>query len=253
MTTNSFTGCIRGFSGITSYHQQLNQEELIFSDSEASSHNADSQIQNLSSLFLKEFYKKKKYTFTPGLENNTFNNKVDAGNFIKESKSLYATKGTDESFRILFNVLFDTTPQILNLEERLIKPSSANYSRRRVGIAEIISGNPLRLKGQSIFKSDVNTDINTSISEIEPFSRSNSGNTGVTTYYKVSLFVGYDETNDIEGDFTPIPNSRSLETVPIDSSIISVDSTVGFNVSGCLLYTSPSPRDRTRSRMPSSA
>ena len=160
--------------------------------------------------------------------------RVDAGNFIKESKSLYATKGTDESFRILFNVLFDTTPQILNLEERLIKPSSANYSRRRVGIAEIISGNPLRLKGQSIFKSDVNTDINTSISEIEPFSRSNSGNPGVTTYYKVSLFVGYDETNDIEGDFTPIPNSRSLETVPIDSSIISVDSTVGFNVSGTL-------------------
>ena len=45
ITTDSFTGCIRGFSGITSYHQQLNQEELIFSDSEASSHNADSQIQ----------------------------------------------------------------------------------------------------------------------------------------------------------------------------------------------------------------
>ena len=26
-----------------------------------------------------------------------------------------------------------------------------------------------------------------------------------------------------------------------------------FNTGGCLLYTSPSPRDRTRSRMPSSA
>ena len=26
-----------------------------------------------------------------------------------------------------------------------------------------------------------------------------------------------------------------------------------FNYMGCLLYTSPSPRDRTRSRMPSSA
>ena len=26
-----------------------------------------------------------------------------------------------------------------------------------------------------------------------------------------------------------------------------------FAISGCLLYTSPSPRDRTRSRMPSSA
>ena len=28
---------------------------------------------------------------------------------------------------------------------------------------------------------------------------------------------------------------------------------VGTNITGCLLYTSPSPRDRTRSRMPSSA
>ena len=27
----------------------------------------------------------------------------------------------------------------------------------------------------------------------------------------------------------------------------------GFGVFACLLYTSPSPRDRTRSRMPSSA
>ena len=27
----------------------------------------------------------------------------------------------------------------------------------------------------------------------------------------------------------------------------------GIDFSGCLLYTSPSPRDRTRSRMPSSA
>ena len=27
----------------------------------------------------------------------------------------------------------------------------------------------------------------------------------------------------------------------------------GFNVQGCLLYTSPSPRDTERSRMPSSA
>ena len=31
ITTNSFTGCIRGFCGITSYHQQNNAEELVFS------------------------------------------------------------------------------------------------------------------------------------------------------------------------------------------------------------------------------
>ena len=31
------------------------------------------------------------------------------------------------------------------------------------------------------------------------------------------------------------------------------DGHMGISIPGCLLYTSPSPRDRTRSRMPSSA
>ena len=32
ITTNSFTGCIRGFSGITTYHAENNPKELIFSE-----------------------------------------------------------------------------------------------------------------------------------------------------------------------------------------------------------------------------
>ena len=54
-TENSFTGCIRGFSGITNYHKELNYEELVFSSSLASNHQTGSPIKNLSSLFLKEF------------------------------------------------------------------------------------------------------------------------------------------------------------------------------------------------------
>ena len=33
----------------------------------------------------------------------------------------------------------------------------------------------------------------------------------------------------------------------------SIDNALGDTINTCLLYTSPSPRDRTRSRMPSSA
>ena len=235
ITTVSFTGCRRGFSGITSYHRDLNQEELVFSESTAANHTANTSIQNLSSLFLKEFYKKTKYTFTPGLENTTLNSKLDAGSFIKESKSLYKTKGTNESFRILFNALYGIEPDILNLEEKLIKPSFAKYTRRQVAIAEVISGDALQLKGQSLFKSDVANDINASISEIEPFERYNSGSAGITTYYKVGLFVGYDEISDVEGDFVVIPNTKSLESVAPESSSIIVDSTVGFNTSGTII------------------
>ncbi len=53
ITTNSFTGCIRGFSGITSYHAQNKPEELVFTDSSADSHESGSTVINLSALFLK--------------------------------------------------------------------------------------------------------------------------------------------------------------------------------------------------------
>jgi len=64
ITTNTFTGCIRGFSGITSYRDTLNPEELVFTSSTAESHSSGEQIINLSSLFLKEFYRKLVFTCT---------------------------------------------------------------------------------------------------------------------------------------------------------------------------------------------
>jgi hypothetical protein len=228
LTTNTFTGCIRAFSGITSYHANLNQEELVFSPSTAASHILGSSVQNLSSLFLKEFYKKIKYTFTPGLEEFDFVSNLNAGNFIKEARSFYQAKGTDESFRILFNILYGVTPQVVNLEEFLIKPSSAEYVRREVVIAERISGDPSKLVGQTIKKfNDENTSA--SISEIEPFTRNN------IQYFKISLFVGYTDTSAILGNFTITPNTKSLKNVPVGSSVISVDSTIGFPEQGTII------------------
>ena len=65
LTTNTFTGCIRGFSGITTYHAPNQPNELVFSDTTAINHDTDSTVINLSALFLKEFYKKTKATLTP--------------------------------------------------------------------------------------------------------------------------------------------------------------------------------------------
>ena len=231
ISTNAFTGCIRGFSGITSYHQSLNQEELVFSTSQVNNHNDSSSVQNLSALFLKEFYQKTKKTFTPGLEGTDFNKNVDVGNFIREAKSLYETKGTNKSFEILFKVLYNEVPEILNLEENLLKPSSANYVVRKIATAEVISGDPLLLRGQSIFRSKLNnTDISASVSEVEPFTR-----VGVGTFYKFQLFVDDSGSIDILNNFNIIPNTRVIDPVSVGSSIITVDSTVGFDTSGIIL------------------
>jgi len=228
LTTNTFTGCIRGFSAITDYHDDNNQEELVFKQSVATSHTTQSFIQNLSSLFLKEFYKKIKYTFIPGLEEYELVSNLNVGNFIKEAKSFYQAKGTDESFRILFNILYGVTPRVVNLENFLIKASHADYIRREIAIAEKISGNPLNLSGQTLYKAE-DKDTFASISEIEPFTRNNR------QYFKISLFVGYTDISAIEGNFTITPNTRCLESVSIGSSVISVDSTIGFKKSGIII------------------
>ena len=54
------------------------------------------------------------------------------------------------------------------------------------------------------------------------------------------------------------PDARLMEDVGIDSLgfyeiLIEADTCFGIRIKDCLLYTSPSPRDLSTSRMPSSA
>ena len=228
ITTNTFTGCVRGFSGITKYKDDLNKENLVFESSTANSHDSDSSIQNLSSLFLKEFYKKLKTTFAPGFENISLVDEVDAGNFIKRAKDFYSSKGTDEAIKILFKVIFGEKPSIINLEDYLIKPSSANYVRREVVIAEAVSGEPLRIIGQTIVKS---TDENTSasVSSVEAFTRKGK------TYFLLELYVSNDGRSSVEGNFIITPNTKLTENAFVGDSILTVDSTISFPESGNLI------------------
>jgi hypothetical protein len=228
VTVNSFVGCVRGFSGITSCTSSLDKEELVFSTSSASAHNSQSRVTNLSICFLKEFYKKLKTTLTPGLEDVDFVTELDVSNFIKEARTFYQAKGTEESFRILFNVLFGETPKIINLDGLLLRPSSAQYLRREIIICEAISGDPSKLIGQTLYKK---TDLQTkaSISSVELITR------GVDTFYKLDLFLGFSDTDSIQGTFTVTPKTKVIGNVPVGSSVITVDSTVGFAESGVII------------------
>ena len=229
LTTNTFTGCVRGFSGIQTYRSDLNSEELVFNDSTSGAHTGGAQVENLSALFLQEFYKKLKYTLTPGLENSDFVSDLDVNNFIKESHSLYQAKGTKESFKILFNVLYGETPLVVDLERYLLKPSDAQFSRREIVVAERISGDPNNLVGQTITNSN-DPATKASVSEVEIFSRPGTG-----TYYKINLFVGFTDADTVEGTFKVQPKVKAINSVSVGSSVITVDSTVGFGSTGTVI------------------
>ena len=51
-TDSNFEGCTRGFSGITSYIGTNTPDQLVFSSSKISTHENESVVQNLSTLFL---------------------------------------------------------------------------------------------------------------------------------------------------------------------------------------------------------
>ena len=229
LTTNTFTGCIRGFSGIQTYRTDLNREELVFKETNKVAHDGGVEVKNLSALFLQEFYKKLKYTFTPGLEDSDFVDNLDVNNFIKESNSLYKAKGTKESFKILFNVLYGETPTVVDLERYLFKPSDAQFSRREIVVAERISGDPNNLVGQTITNS-ADSATRASVSEVEIFTR-----TGIGTYYKLNLFVGFTDADTVEGTFKVQPKVKAINSVSVGSSVITVDSTVGFGSTGTIV------------------
>ena len=237
ITSTSFTGCIRGFSGITGYNVgvsssllEINRESLKFDQTKSSSHTSGSTLTNLSVLFLQEFFKKFKKTFLPGLENNDFADNLDVGNFAKFARSFYQSKGIEESVRILFKVLFGVESRVLDLEGNLIKPSDAEFIRREVIVADLITptGEPQNLTGQTIFKS-TDTSTNASVSEVEIIKRDGRN------YYKIALFVGFSDRDLIEGVFTVPGNTKILDQAPAGSTIINVDSTVGFGTTGTLI------------------
>ena len=237
ITSTTFTGCIRGFSGITGYNVgvsssllEINRESLQFDETVASSHTSGSTLTNLSVLFLQEFFKKLKRTFLPGLENNDFHDNIDVGNFVKFARSFYQSKGVEESIRILFKVLYGVDSRILDLEGNLIKPSGAEFIRREVIVADLITptGEPQNLTGQTIFKS-TDTSTNASVSEVEIIKREGKN------FYKMSLFVGFSDRDLIEGVFTIPGKTKVIGGATANATVIDVDSTVGFGTTGILI------------------
>ena len=57
-TATTFEGCVRGFSGICELSKEGSPEEVVFEETKSARHSKDSEIKNLSILFLQEFLKK---------------------------------------------------------------------------------------------------------------------------------------------------------------------------------------------------
>jgi hypothetical protein len=195
-TFNSFTGCVRGFSGIDSYSTQNHPDQLTFSKSNSADHFAGSTIINLSSLFLKEFLSKIKYQLTPGFEDRKLYENINDSIFIKQSKDFYRSKGTDESFEILFRSLYGEDATIIKPREYLFRPSDAHYQVTTDLVVESIEGNPENLINSTLIQNEYTgfTKAYAPITDVEKIVSKNG-----KEYYKLSIDSGYNKDSRVDG------------------------------------------------------
>ena len=238
-TFSSFTGCIRGFSGIEQLESDNSQDKLKFSSTLSQDHSSGSEIQNLSILFLKEFLAKTKNQFLPGINKRNLNDRLNQNLFIKQSKDFYSTRGTDRSFEILFKALYDQEVKIVRPGEQLFTPSNADYRITNDLVVESISGDPSQLKNSTIFQEEYQglyQKAYAPITDIETIT-SNSGQ----TFYKISYDSGYNRdiisNGSLYGGFKTHPKTKTIGQVSSGSTTIDVDSTVGFGATGELFVT----------------
>jgi|TARA_B100000073_G_scaffold52358_1_gene38590 hypothetical protein len=250
-TDFSFTGCRRGFVGITSYRNNINDEEVLFESNSAEAHTSGENIQNLSCLFLKEFLLKTKNQLLPGLENRTLDSNLNQNLFIKQSKDFYISKGTDTSFKILFKALYNKDVSVLKPSENLFTPSNSSYRVLNELVVEPIVGNPENLKTATLYQDEYKFD-STIKKAYAPITSVEKIEVGYgKTFYRLGFDGGYNRDTRVDGtlygQFTVEPSTKIIGSVSAGSTIIDVDSTVGFSTSGelHLTYSGTAIDDRT--------
>jgi hypothetical protein len=218
-----FTGCIRGFSGITSYVSIDPVSDLVFSSTESDSHVNGSQVNNLSIVLFKEFLRKVKNQVSPGFENREFDADLNENIFIKQSKDFYSSKGTDSSFKILFNVLYGENVTVIKPRDYLIEPSNAQYRLTRDLVVEPLEGNIEEVVNRTIFQdtSKIAESSRGSVNNVEKILRNGR------EYYIVSL-----DKDSLFGDFVIHPKTKIVTSVSIGATHLDVDSTAGFPEDG---------------------
>ena len=237
-TSSSFTGCIRGFSGISSYKKEASPEELVFSETSSEPHKLGTKIENLSILFLKEFLSKTKRQFLPGLDDRNLTSDLNQNLFIKQSKDFYLSRGTDRSFEILFKALYDEEVKIVRPREFLFTPSNGQFRVTNDFVVESLEGDPSELEDATLFQDEYTETITKAYAPITSVEKIISG-IG-QTYYKLSIDSGYDRDIAVDGSiygaFSTHPKTRLIGRVSAGSTVLDVDSTIGFPSSGELTF-----------------
>ena len=235
-TESSFTGCIRGFSGISELSKNNSPDEVLFESTQAEVHRNGAQVLNLSVLFLAEFLNKTKKEIALGFDERELYTGLDQNTFLKQIRSFYASKGTEDSFKILFKALYGVNVQLLNPADLLFRPSDAQFD-----VVESIIVEPTLNEEEFSNIQNITIFQDSPIRSYAPIAYSERiQGKDSKVYYRLDIDSGYNKditfNGSIYGDFKVTPKTKLLNPVSIGATYLDVESTVGFANTGNISF-----------------
>lgn len=223
ITTNSFTGCVRGFSGVSEIDDTEDVSGLIFSITTAEEHTTLSVVKNLNLIFYQKLFEKFKAQYLPDFENRQFSSNVDLELILSRARDFYLTKGTDTSFKILFEILYNDVVTIIKPQEYVIRSSDSQYLVTKNILVEPLFGTfiPSEVIGYTISQ-DLPSGVTASAAIYNVEYRPTDEN----DLYEISL-----DSESFIYNFNPTKKTTIIERL---SNSLIVDSTIGFPESGTL-------------------
>ena len=217
ITTNTFTGCVRGFSGVSQIDDTPDISGLVFSITVSEEHSKFTVVKNLNLVFYQKLFDKFKAHYLPDFENREFSSKIDLELILTRARDFYLSKGTDISFQILFEILYADKVSIIKPQEYVIRSSDNQRLVTKNILVEPLIGNfnSSEIIGNTIYQ-DLPSGVTASASiynvEFRPVDDFN--------LYEISL-----DSESFIYTFTPTKKTIIIEKLT-DSLI--VDSTIGF-------------------------
>jgi hypothetical protein len=82
---------------------------------------------------------------------------ADKQKLIKHIRQFYRAKGTEKSYKLLFNILFESPVDFYYPHRNLLRPSNGKWVEEKVLRVSSVSGNPFTLTSTTIFGKNTNT------------------------------------------------------------------------------------------------
>ncbi len=227
---NLFTGCYRNVSATTRLGDLYNSstfKNVEYKDlGTPSPHDSGVLVYNISNLFLYAFVKNFENQYLASFPKENLKPSVDKKTLIKNIKSFYRSKGTEQSIKFIFNAVVSTTaddvPSVYYPKDYTIKSSNGDWINKYALKVKVASGDVTKLVGKRIYQESDKND-----SSIKYATAVIDAVTEINGFYEIVL-----APETVIGNFDIIAQTSLTKAVSSGDSAgknVNVYSTLGWN------------------------